>query len=272
MEGTRSENIQMNNLKLIMASILLSLASSSTTYNCPNLCTCTNGNTTVWEQPYSIHVHWKGIGVAESLGVLSSGNVTQLIYEVTKFEDLNVSFSRFTDVKYIRIKWSLEANPVNIYNQLPMHMFTDPTIFEGLTQLQQLYINVPTSYIASSILLPLVSLETLDLSDTCDIATHTFAEVYKGSELSEKPLNTLILSRTSNVLSSTNGFRLIELFPVLANSSVTYLDITHNDVISPYPGLIKYLPNLTTLKVGYNDFKYEYFHYLSIYIFSDRII
>ena len=211
---------------------------------------------TVNNPPVHTQVVCQGRHLASHLDSLSV-NITHLTYRVEELGDVNVSFTRFTQLESVNITWTNQQTSINLRDANTLSNFTHPHMFEGLTKLTTLTFNIPTNAIHPELFLPLPNLTTLDLTNISAFNTDEFAKVYQGSELHRKPLTTLILRRITGVLSARHDqFQFKELLPLLANSTITKLDISYNGVITFYPGLIKYLPNLEVLIMKGNGYQY----------------
>ena len=181
-------------------------------------------------------------------------NITDLEVIVDKFPDNGVSFSRFTFLSRLAILWTYSAeNSVEV----DLSKLTDCVLFAGLKTLTSLTISIPTSMMNDSLLLDLVNLKELDLSNIGHFSTKKFADLYRESQLENKPLESLILKRMSGVFTAGDRlFLLKELLPLLKGSQITTLDMSENRELYLYPGLMQYLPQLRVINMSENAMRY----------------
>ena len=181
-------------------------------------------------------------------------NVTSLTLTVDKFPNTGVSFSKFVALRNLSILWKYDTDTFMRDDQIELN---DTRLFAGLTKLESLKISIPINTMEDSLLLDLDNLKCLDLSDIKHFSTNKFASLFNGSQLGNKPLNTLILKRMSGVGSGRDHlFLLKELFPLFHRNRLEVLDISNNKVLYLYPGLTQYLPHLKIANIRDNEIRY----------------
>ena len=181
-------------------------------------------------------------------------SVSSLTLTVDKFPDTGVTFSNFIALKKLSILWKYETDNFLRENQ---NKLTDSGLLAGLRMLEELKISIPTTAMNDTLLLDLINLRILDLSHIKHFSTYKFASLFNGSQLENKPLESLILKRISGVGTARDRLFLFqELLPVFQASRVRILDVSENKALYLYPGLTQYLPHLEILNAHGNEIRY----------------
>ena len=188
------------------------------------------------------------------LHLLPSSLIT-FSYTVDTFNADGVNFTKFIHLRKLELLW--DRDPIDLPHAVPYN-FTNAALFEGLDQLEYLRIGIPTVDTTPMLLHPLTRLKTIDFSYTGYLTSKKLATVYTSSRMSEKPLESIILSGMSGADTAlVENFLLQDILPLFNGSNISTLDISNNHDIFIYPGLIKYLPNMTTLKAAGNKIRYK---------------
>ena len=210
-------------------------------------------------------LHWNGTGhlgvncevtsdcLNETLSQLPT-DISYLTLTVDTFPNSGVSFTKFDVLKNLSILWKYETD-----DSLPQEQneLTDSGLFSQMERLESLQISIPTVNITDTLLHDLHHLKVLDITNIGYFTTKKFAALFHGSQLNNKPLETLILRRMSGVNTARDRlFLLGELLPLLKHSNIKTLDLSDNRVLYLYPGLTQYLPHLETLNLHGNTVRY----------------
>ena len=181
-------------------------------------------------------------------------SVSSLTLTVDKFPATGVTFSKFIVLKKLSILWRYETDTFMRENQ---NELTDSGLLAGLRMLEELKISIPTTAMNDTLLLDLIDLRILDLSHIKYFSTYKFASLFNGSQLGNKPLESLILKRISGVGTARDRLFLFqELLPVFQGSRLRILDVSENKALYLYPGLTQYLPHLEILNAHGNEIHY----------------
>ena len=188
---------------------------------------------------------------------------TDFTYEatdaITTEEQIKVSFDHLPLLQELNIR-----KASNVASNLAINKFEISEIFAGLELLRTLRVNLLVSDINSSLLLPLTQLTTLDLSNSTYLTSNKFASLFVKSKLNQKPLKHIILRRMSRWTadSTWTRFNLSHIFHLFEGMDIKTLDVSENDEISIFPGLLKYTQKLETFIAGGNKYKYIVNHAL----------
>ena len=201
----------------------------------------------------AVSCHVQGRCLNETLSELPE-STTSLSVTVDKFPDTGVTFSKFIALRNLAILWKYDTDTFMRDDQ---NELTDSGLFADLTKLESLRISIPIITMNDSLLFDLDNLKYLDLSNIKYFSTNKFASLFNGSQLGNKPLDTLILKRMSGVGTARDRlFLLEELLPLFQGNRLEVLDISNNKVLYLYPGLSQYLPHLKTLSAHDNEIRY----------------
>ena len=211
---------------------------------------------------YHSVLHWNGTGVNcevtsgclnETLSQLPT-DISYLTLTVDTFPISGVSFTKFDVLKNLSILWKYETDDSLAQEQ---NELTDSGLFSQLERLESLQISIPTVCMTDTLLHDLHHLKVLDLTNIGYFTTNKFATLFNGSQLENKPLETLILRRISGVNTARDRLFLMgELLPLLKHSNIKTLDLSDNRILYLYPGLTQYLPHLETLSLHGNTVRY----------------
>ena len=232
-------------MNLILAE--LPLISSSSEFQCPSkLCSCEDLS------------GWK-------LAICGSENITETLSQLDpSVDELQIQVEsvseeiqspldwlRFVQLKSLTFTWIGHVTGVEFveFNH----------VFNGLSNLTTLNINIPTRSLNPELLINLSKLQTLDLSHTRFLSTSKLVGLWVESKLKNKPIRSLILKRSTDraiidMQNERGRFDLEIIYPLFKNIELEELDISDNNEVHISPGLLKYLPKLKVLRIGQNIF------------------
>ncbi len=135
-------------------------------------------------------------------------------------------------------------------------------IFDQLTKLKHLGVNLSLRGLNPGILMSLEYLQVLDLSNTEDFGVEQLGLLLRGIGFARLPLVTLNLTRVhvSGVLTGTEyeplNVRMHVYQHIKGIPTLRVLDVRGNGVVQLQAGLSEFLPNLEELYLGENVFNY----------------
>ncbi len=236
-------------LRLILMLVTASFVSSNyfryrgNRHNCPSNCRCWYPRNKAFYQNVSCSLYRDSSYAAISQLTNWTKSLTCSLSTSEGFRDDLADFSELTALETLSVVMSSRlSNAVN---------FTRGDLFESLTNLRSLTINLPLDYFNVSVFKPLRKLKILEFSNARLPDVRNLLSILKGVAANLAQLEQLSLINVQWKASVDATMRLKDhIFENLKDLPIKVLNLSDNKVVLLQHGLTKYLPQLQVFRVG----------------------